>query len=191
MKYHKSRKDGLMTVLNGSGLTASAVSGLTNAFSIIAARTSTGKIKLSDLTATDAATLQALGYNTTFLSYLTNNFSTMDKNHDGELSANELSTITSTMQNQGLTAAELSSLCADGVNSSLYQTVLDYFDKIDTNNDGRVSQEEISAFSFKSKRQKMDTQFNGFKKSSTSLYYSDENADDTPSSLIDDLYPDM
>lgn len=180
-----------MTVMNGSSLTTSVIAGLTNAYSILSAQNKNGKgLKLENLTNPSAETLAGLGYNTNFLSYLTNNFSTIDKDRDGIISSSELSNLTATMQNQGLTKSEISNLCASGSNSTLYQTVLEYFDKIDTNNDGRVTQEEISAFSFKAQRHKMETQYKSFKSNSASLYYS-EDTEETPVSVTDVLYPDV
>ena len=181
-----------MTVLNGSSLTTSVIAGLTNAYSILSAQNKDSKgLKLENLTDPSAETLAGLGYNTNFISYLTNNFASIDKDNDGVINATELSNLTSTMQNQGLTKTEISNLCASSANSTLYQTVLEYFDKIDTNNDGRVTQEEISAFSFKAQRHKMETQYKSFKSNSASLYYSDDNVEETPSSVTDMLYPDV
>jgi hypothetical protein len=77
-----------------------------------------------------------------------------------------------------------------GTNS--YSTVLEYFDQIDANNDGRVTDAEIRAFSYKSQRQKLDTELNGVKSSNMSIYYTDDSSySEKPTSLVDGFYPDV
>lgn len=182
-----------MSYLNGQSLLVNAMSGLTSTFSTLAQNNSSGgKISLEDITNPSSTVLSQLGYNTSFLQYLSNNFNNIDEDNDGQIDAKDLSKLTQTMQTQGLTYQEIAQLCASGnMSSSLTDTVLNYFNKIDKNGDGRVTSEEITAFSYESERQKMDTEYNGFKSSSMSVFYGSESADDETSSLIDNMYPDL
>lgn len=180
-----------MTKLSGSGLIANAVSGLTNSYGILASQNKDGKgLTVSNLTNLSQSTLSQLNGNTSFVSYLTSNFGSMDKNADGIISAEELSKATTTMQTQGLTRDQISNLCTNMANSDTYQTVLEYFDKIDSNHDGRVTDAEIRAFQYTSQRQKLDTQFNSVRSSNMSLYYANEN-ESAPTSIVDGFYPDV
>lgn len=183
-----------MSTLNGQGLFVGALAGITNAYSAFAKQsTGNGGISLEDLSNPSDAVKAQLGTNNTFLQYLTTNFSNIDNDKDGKINANDINKLTQTMQKQGLTYNEITQLVASGnsgMSSTLTDTVLTYFNKIDKNKDGRVTSEEITAFGMESDRQKMDTEFNSFKSSSMSVFYGDENAaDEKPSSVLDSMYP--
>ncbi len=183
-----------MGVLSGSSLIASAVSGLTNSYGILASQNTSGTgLQVSNLSNLSTTVINQLGgTSNSFVSYLTTNFGSMDSNSDGTVSADELTAATTTMQAQGLTKDQITSLCSSMSGTDSYATVLEYFDQIDANNDGRVTDAEIKAFSYKSQRQKLDTQFNGVKSSNMSIYYTDDSAyNETPSSIIDNMYPDV
>ena len=69
---------------------------------------------------------------------------------------------------------------------------MENFDKIDKNGDGRVTDAEIKAYSYKAQRQKLDTEFNGVKASNMSIYYTDDSDyGKTPTSIVDSMYPDV
>lgn len=183
-----------MSNLNGQGLFVGALAGLTNTYSTFAKNSKTkGGISLEDLTNPSDAIKAQLGTNNNFLQYLTNNFANIDSNKDGKIDANDINKLTQTMQKQGLTYNEITQLIASGnsgMSSTLTDTVLTYFNKIDKNKDGRVTSEEITSFGMESDRQKMDKEYNSFKPSSMSLYYSDENANEAKSSsVLDSMYP--
>lgn len=183
-----------MGVLSGSSLISSAVSGLTNTYGLLSSQNSDGTgLKVDNLTNLTPTVINQLGgTGNTFLSYLTSNFGSMDKNCDGVISANELTDAANNMKTQGMTKDEISNLCSSMSNSQSYQTVLEYFDQIDTNGDGRVTDAEIRAFSYRSQRQKLDTQMNGVTASKYSLYYVDDgDYGQTPTSVIDAMYPDV
>jgi len=180
-----------MATLSGSGLISSAVSGLTSSYGLLSSQNTDGTgLKISNLTNISQSVLSQLNGNTSFVSYLTSNFGSLDKNADGVISADELTNATNTMQTQGLTREEISNLCNGMSGSDTYQTVLEYFDKIDANHDGRVTDAEIRAFQYTSQRQKLDTQFNSVRSSRMSLYYADEN-ESAPTSIVDGFYPDV
>lgn len=183
-----------MALLNGQGLFVNALAGLTSTYSTLAkySTSSNGSLTLEDLTNPSSEASAALGTNTSFLQYLSSNFTNLDEDGDGKINAADVTNLTSKMQQKGLTYNEIVQLCASGgssVDSSLMNTVLNYFNKIDKNNDGRVTSQEISQFGFESDRQKLDTKYNSFKASSMSLYYGSDSADETPSSIVDSLYP--
>lgn len=183
-----------MTLLNGQGLFVAAYSGLTSTYSTLAKYSSStnGTLSLEDLTNLSDEATAALGSNTNFLQYLTSNFSNLDSDGDGKINASDISKLTTTMQQKGLTYNEIAQLCASGstaIDSSLMSTVLNYFNKIDKNNDGRVTSQEIAAFSYETDRQELDTKYNSFKSSSLSVFYKDSSEDEAPSSIVDNMYP--
>lgn len=183
-----------MGVLSGSSLVSSAVSGLTNAYGVLASQNTDGTgLKVNNLTNLSTTVLNQLGgTSNSFVSYLTTNFGSMDKNNDGIVSTDELTNATNQIQSQGLTKDQISNLCANMSGSKSYTTVLEYFDQIDANNDGRVTDAEIKAYSYKAQRQKLDTQFNGVKASNMTLYYTDDSDyGETPTSIVDGLYADV
>ncbi len=180
--------------LNGQGMLVAALSGLTNTYSAFSTQISkNGGITLEDLSNPSDEVKAKLGYgNNNFLQYLSSNFSNLDSNKDGKIDSNDLNKLTQTMQQKGLTYNEIVQLCASGnsgMSNTLMDTVLTYFNKIDKNGDGRVTTQEISEFGFESDRQKMDTQYNGFKASSMSMFYTDSESDKEPSSILDSMYP--
>lgn len=188
------KEEWYMSVLSGSSLISSAVSGLTNAYGILASQNIDGTgLKVSNLTNLSTTVINQLGgTSNSFVSYLTTNFGNMDKNNDGIISTDELTTATNTLQTQGLTKEQISNLCSSMSGTDSYSKVLEYFDQIDANHDGRVTDAEIKAFSYKSQRQKLDTQLNGVKASNISIYYTDDSDfGETPTSLVDDFYPDL
>ncbi|MDD3237233.1 MAG: EF-hand domain-containing protein [Candidatus Gastranaerophilales bacterium] len=179
-----------MSQLSGQSFISSAVAGLTNTYGTVSKYKGSSSLSLEDLSNPSSELLSTLGNNNSFLSYMTSNFSNLDSDGDGSISANDVSKLTQTMQSQGLTYNEISQLAASGaISSSLTETVLNYFNKIDKNGDGRITSAEISAFGFESDRQKMDTKYNSFKGSSISTFYVDSDNEDEPSSVVDSLYP--
>lgn len=183
-----------MGVLSGSSLISSAVSGLTNAYGILSSQNTDGTgLKVNNLTNISTTVLNQLGgTNNSFISYLTSNFGNIDKNHDGIVSAEELQQATTDMQTQGLTKEQITNLCANLSGTSSYSTVLEYFDQIDTNNDGKVTDAEIKAYSYKAQRQKLYTELKGVKASNMSIYYTDDSAyGEKPTSVLDSMYPDV
>lgn len=182
-----------MGVLSGSSLISSAVSGLSNAYGILASQNNDGTgLQVQNLTNLSANAINQLGGTTnSFVSYLTSNFGNMDKNNDGVISAQELTETAKSMQSQGLTKDQLTNLCSSMSGSNTYSTVVEYFDQIDANHDGRVTDAEIKAYSYRAQRQKLDTELNGVTASKMTLFYADDSAYDKPSSVMDSMYPDV
>lgn len=179
----------MSSLKNGNAIFATALSGLTNTYSILA-QNSKGGLTIEDLANPSSSVLQQLGGNTTFAQYLSSNFAAIDKDGDGKISSSDMSNLTSKMSQNGLTYQEICQLCSSGMGSSdTMSNVLTYFNQIDTNKDGRVTNAEIQAFSLKSDEEKLKTEYQSFKPSSMSVFYGNDSSDDKASSLIDNLYP--
>ena len=172
-----------MSRLNGNGLFSTALYGLTNTYSILAQNSKNG-ITYEDLTNPSAETLQQLGYNTSFSSYLAQNFSSLDEDGDGKINASDVSNLTSKLSSQGLSYNEIVQLCSSGAlgSSSLTNTVLSYFDQIDKNNDGRITSSEAEV-------EKAKTEHGTPRSSDMTVFYGSD-SNEEPSSLLDSRYPD-
>lgn len=182
-----------MSILNGQALLSGAMAGLTNTYTtLMNSKVSKGSgLTLDDLTNVSPSALANLGYNSTFLQYLTTNFTNLDKDGDGEITGNDMQKLMTTMQSKGLTYSEIQTLCLSGnADSSLLSTVLTYFNKIDSNGDGRVTSEEITKFTYDCQRDEAFSKYKSYKASSASLYYNDGVEDDT-SSVLDTLRPNL
>ena len=178
-----------MAKLNGQSLLVNAVSGLTNTYSILSQSYPNG-VTLEDLNNSD--NYKNLNLNKSFLSYLSSNFQNIDKDKDGVINANDITNLTNNLNAQGLSYNELVQLCSqNGLgSSSLLSTVLTYFNDIDTNGDGKVSNSEITAWSNKVQEEKVKSELNAYKPSNMSLFYVDDTSSDS-SSILDGRYPDL
>lgn len=180
-----------MSLMNGYSLFANALSGLSSTYSILAKNSQTnGGLTLEDITNPSNTTLAQLGYNTSFAQFLSTNFAAIDQDADGKISADDMSNLTNKLSQNGLTYQEICQLCSSGMgNSDMLSNILTYFNQIDTNKDGRITNAEIQAFSLKADEEKLKTEYQSFKPSSMSVFYSDSDSDEEPSSLVDNLYP--
>ena len=176
--------------LNGASMFAGINSAFTNTFSQLSGQYSEG-ITLDNLNKalTNSNNLTNNGINTTFASYMTNNFNNIDSNADGKISANEIQDLMSQMATQGLTREQIMALAgSSGVSSSLQETVLNHFDQIDKNKDGKVTNQEINAYGVESDLEKRKLADRNRLVSSMSMYYDVE--DVSESSLLDYRYLD-
>ena len=174
--------------LDGTSMFTGINSGLTNAFAQLSSQYSDG-VTLENLSKalTNSNYLNNSAYNSTFASYLTNNFSNIDSNKDGILSADEVQKLMSQMATQGLTREQIISLAgSSGISSSLQETVLTHFDQIDKNHDGKLSNQEIQAYGVESDLQKQKTSDRNRLVSNMSLFYDVDSTDDV--SLLDYRY---
>ncbi len=180
-----------MSLMNGQALFANALSGLSNTYAILAKNSqNSGGLTIEDITNPSNTALQQLGYNTTFAQFLSSNFAAIDKDGDGKISSDDMNNLTTKLSQSGLSYQELCQLCSSGMgNSEMLSNVLTYFNQIDTNKDGRVTNAEIQAFSLKADEERLKTEYQSFKPSSMSVFYGDSESDSEPSSLVDNLYP--
>ena len=170
--------------LDGTSLFTSASAGLSNVFAQLSGQYGE-EITLENLNKalTNSNSLTNNAYNSTFASYMTNNFSSFDQNSDGKISADEVQNIMSQMARQGLTREQIIALGASsGMTTSLQETVLSHFDEIDKNKDGKVTNQEIQAYGVESDLQKQKLADRNRLVSNMSMYY-DVSTDE--SSLLD------
>lgn len=176
--------------LDGSSLFSGINSGLQNSFSLLSSQYKDG-LTIENLNA--ALTNQNVtntAYGSTFASYLTNNFNSLDKNHDGKISADEIQNFMNNIATQGLTRDQIMSLgTANGMTNSLQQTVLEHFNDIDTNHDGKVTSQEISAYGINSQAEKQKIADKNRVVNNMSLFYGDS-SDRYEGSMLDYRYLD-
>ena len=174
--------------LDGSSLFTGINAGLTNAFSALSGQYQDG-ITLENLNkALTNTNITNTMYGSTFASYLTSNFNSVDKNHDGTISADEIQNLMNNIATQGLTREQIISLgAASGLTGSLQETVLAHFDDIDANHDGKVTSQEISAYGVNSNVQKQKIADRNRVVNNMSLFYGTD-TDKYEGSLLDYRY---
>ena len=176
--------------LDGTSMFTGINSAFANAYSQLAGQYNDG-LTLENLNKalTNSNALTNTNLNTTFASYMTNNFASIDGNSDGKISANEVQELMSQMATQGLTREQIISLAgSSGISSSLQETVLNHFDQIDKNKDGKVTNQEIQTFGIESDLEKQKAADRNRLVSNMSMFYEVGNVDD--SSLLDYRYLD-
>ncbi len=125
--------------------------------------------------------------NQTFASYLQTNFSALDADGDGVLSANEANNTISQMSASGLTKAELTQLQASGasgISTSDYSFLVENFESIDSNGDGRITDSEIAAYKLHAARMEKEDEMNDKFATNMSTFYGSESSSSTGSYSI-------
>lgn len=176
--------------LDGSSLFTGINSGLTNTFSLLSNQYQ-GDISLENLNkALSNTNVTNTAYGSTFASYLTGNFNSVDKNGDGKISADEIQTYMNNIATQGLTREQIINLgSVSGMSNSLQETVLSHFDDIDANHDGKVTSQEISAYGVNSDIQKQKTADINRTVNNLSMFYGSD-SDKYEGSMLDYRYLD-
>jgi len=176
--------------LDGSSLFTGINSGLTNTFSLLSNQYQ-GDISLENLNkALSNTNVTNTAYGSTFASYLTGNFNSIDKNGDGKISADEIQTYMNNIATQGLTREQIINLgSVSGMTNSLQETVLSHFDDIDANHDGKVTSQEISAYGVNSDIQKQKTADINRTVNNLSMFYGSD-SDKYEGSMLDYRYLD-
>jgi len=142
--------------LDGTSMFTGINAGLTNAFNLLSSQYSDG-ITSENLNKalTNSNLLNNSAYNANFAAYMTGNFNNIDSNKDGKISADEIQNLMNQMATQGLTREQIASLGASsGLSTSLQETVLNHFDQIDKNHDGKVTNQEIQRYGVESDLEK-------------------------------------
>ena len=171
--------------MTNNGLLSGIYAGLTNTYSYLAAQAPDG-LTLDKMKEIAGNTANANMVNQTFASYLENNFAGIDKNHDGKITADEMTNMTNTLSKTGLSRDELSQLYASGASGLSDDTmnmILTHFNDIDKNHDGKVTDAEIAAYQVDSAEQKKKDEYNSKWATDMSLFYG---SDDSSSSVGDD-----
>ena len=176
--------------LDGSSLFTNVSSGLTNTFAALSGQYPDG-ITLENLNkALTNTNITNTAYGSTFASYLSGNFNSVDKNGDGKVSAEEIQEYMSNIARQGLTREQIMTLGGmNGMTNSLQETVLAHFDDIDKNHDGKVTSQEISAYGVDSQIEKQKISDRNRVVNNMSLFYGSDD-DKYEGSLMDYRYLD-
>ena len=190
LKCTKPKGDIMSKRLDGSSLFSGINSGLTNAFSLLANQYQDG-VTLENLNkALTNTNVTNTAYGSTFASYLTTNFNSVDKNGDGTISADEIQAFMNNIATQGLTREQIMTLgAANGMTNSLQETVLAHFDDIDANHDGKVTSQEISAYGVNSQVEKQKIADRNRIVNNMSMFYGSD-TDKYEGSLLDYRYLD-
>ena len=177
--------------LDGSSLFTGINAGLNNTFSLISNQYKDG-VTLENLNNSLTNTnITNTSYGSTFASYLTTNFNSVDKNGDGKITADEVQAYMNNIATQGLTREQIMTLGgASGMTNSLQETVLAHFDDIDSNHDGRVTNQEINAYGVNSKIEKQKIADINRVVNNMSIFYGSDSDDKYEGSIMDYRYLD-
>ena len=177
----------MTTKLDGTSLFTGIYSGLTNTYALLAQQYPNG-VTLSNITeARTKAATTANGLNQGFAQYMQTNFSSLDKDGNGVISAAELNNLSNQIATQGLSKTQLTQLAAagtSGMSGSLLETVMSHFDDIDTNHDGKVTNSEIKAYGVTSDKEKKKAEFSNRAATNMSVFYGDESSSAADSSSM-------
>lgn len=177
-----------MGTLNGSALFSGITSGLNSTYSILANASSNGVTETS-IASTMSNSAYASKLNGNFASYILQNFSSLDKDSNGTLSSAEMTNISKMISTQGLTAAQISQLgTASGLSAETLEQVLQHFNQIDANHDGKVTTGEINAYNVTKTVEKKKTEFANKAATNMSVFYGSESSSADSSSILDDRY---
>lgn len=163
--------------LNGRSLLTGIQSGMTSSYAVLSNLYKDGLTQSNLVEAMGNTQLLAStgGVGTTFATYLNQNFGTLDKNADGTLSTDEVQKLMTQIANQGLTRQQITQLGGmSGISADMQGNILDHFNEIDTNKDGKVTAGEIQAFNLTSKMEKRRVEDENKMIKNSSIFYGDE-----------------
>jgi len=162
---------------SGSSIISNISSSLSNTYAYLAALYPEEGVTYKNITAARNDNSNYLTLNQSFASYLQNNFSVLDKDGDGVIGADEMNNMTNTIATSGVSRNELSQLASSGAYSSeMISKILDNFDEIDSNHDGRVTSAEIAAFTHSCNKQEKLDEENYRKATQTSVFYGSDDS---------------
>ncbi len=175
---------------NNNGILSGIYSGLSSTYSLLASQYPNG-LTLENISEARTKTSNTNVLNQSFASYLQTNFSGIDKNGDGIITSEEMNNLSNTLSTQGLTKEELTQLYASGssgLSDSTMTKILEHFDEMDTNHDGRITSAEISAYDVNCARMEVEDDFNNRKATDMSVFYGDSSASTDTYSLLSYKY---
>lgn len=164
--------------------------GLENTYSYISSQYKDG-LTLKNLTEARSDNKLAQNINQSFASYLQSNFKSIDTNNDGILTADEMSNLSNMLSSKGMTKTELQQLYASGacgISESKMTEILEHFDDMDTNHDGRLTDAEISAYSINSSRQQKEDEMRLQAAGNMSVFYGSDSSSDSTYSILSYRY---
>lgn len=175
---------------NNNGILSGIYSGLSSTYSLLVSQYPNG-LTLENISEARTKTSNTNVLNQSFASYLQTNFSSIDKNGDGIITSEEMNNLSNTLSTQGLTKEELTQLYASGssgLSDSTMTKILEHFDEMDTNHDGRITSAEISAYDVNCARMEVEDDFNNRKATDMSVFYGDSSASTDTYSLLSYKY---
>ena len=175
---------------NNNGILSGLYSGLSSTYSLLVSQYPNG-LTLENISEARTKTSNTNVLNQSFASYLQTNFSSIDKNGDGIITSEEMNNLSNTLSTQGLTKEELTQLYASGssgLSDSTMTKILEHFDEMDTNHDGRITSAEISAYDVNCARMEVEDDFNNRKATDMSVFYGDSSASTDTYSLLSYKY---
>ena len=159
--------------------------GIENTYAYIAGQYDDG-VTLQNLTNARSDSKIAQNINQSFASYLQTNFKSLDSNKDGVITSDEMSKLSNILSTKGMTKSELQQLFASGncgISNSKMTEILEHFDDMDTNHDGRLTDAEISAYTINSSRQQKEDEMRLQAAGNMSVFYGNDSSDSTYSIL--------
>ena len=163
---------------SGSSIVTSITSGLSNTYAYLASLYPQDGVTIKNITAARNDNKNYLTLNQSFASYMQNNFKSFDKDGDGKISAEEMNKFASTISTAGVSREELSQLAMSGAYpKDMVSKIIENFEEIDTNHDGRVTSAEISAYTYSCSKQEIIDETNYRKATSDmSMFYGDNSS---------------
>ena len=175
---------------NNNGILSGIYSGIKSTYSLLASQYPNG-LTLENITEAKSKTSNTNVLNQSFASYLQTNFANIDKDGDGIISSDEMDNLSNTLSTQGLTKQELTQLYASGssgLSESTMTKILEHFDEMDTNHDGRITSAEISAYDVNCARMEVEDEFNNRRATDMSVFYGDSSTSADTYSLLSYKY---
>ena len=175
---------------NNNGILSGITSGLKNTYSYLASQYPNG-LTIENLNEARNKNSNTNILNQSFASYLQNNFSNIDKDGDGIITSEEMNNLSNLISRQGLTKDELTELYLSGsagISESTMTKILEHFDDMDTNHDGRITSAEISAYDLTCSRMELEDEFNNRKATDMSVFYGDSSSSTDTYSLLSYKY---
>lgn len=172
----RHKKEKTMNTQGGASIFSGIYSGLTNTYALLA-NAYPGGVTPSNIASARSNPNLMNSLNPSFASYIQTNFASLDADRDGVLSPAELSSLTTKITTQGLTSAQLAQLgTATGLSGNALEQVLEHFNEMDTNKDGKVTMAEISAYKITSAAEKKKAEFTNKAAANMSVFYGSEDS---------------
>lgn|SRR5574344_1259976 len=164
--------------------------GIENTYSYLASQYSDG-VTLKNITSAKSNTKISQNLNSSFASYLQTNFKSIDANNDGVITSDEMTNLTNKLATTGMTKTELQQFFASGssgISESKMTEILEHFEDMDTNHDGKLTDAEISAYTVNSAKQERQDEMRLKAAGDMSVFYGGDSASDNTYSILSYKY---